>query len=122
MNPQQFIEQLATTGSNATRNAIRATVQTVNPILGAIMLVLRSAPNSYHRHADKCPCTDTDMHDASCVIAILEPLSDGQKAALYRFACHVFAPPCPYCARETGLVTSGLPSQVGQQRRPLELD
>jgi len=117
MTAEQFTDTLA----RAARTAIRNTVQTVNPILGAIMLVLNSEPDSYHRHGDLCPCNNGDEHDQHCPIAILEPLSDRQKERLHRFAVHVFAPACPNCERDTGLArVYAAPIEIG--RRPLELD
>ena len=117
MTPEQFTQAL----SEAARTAIRTTVQTVNPILGAIMIALQSEPESYHRHGDLCPCNPTDEHANDCPIAIVSALSDRQKERLYRFAVHVFAPTCPSCERDNGLARS-YPMLVHSGRRMLELD
>ena len=91
MNPQQFTAELA----NAARKTIKATVQAVNPILGAIMAVLNADPDTYHRHADLCPCNSTDEHSQDCPIAILEILSEQQKQRLYRFFVSRCGPSLP---------------------------
>jgi hypothetical protein len=117
MNPHEYTSELA----SAARKAIRHTVQAVNPILGAIMAVLNAEPESYHRHADLCPCSADDTHAQECPVAILELLNDAQKGRLYRFACHIFDPACPNCERENGLARSYEAPKRGGLRM-IELD
>jgi hypothetical protein len=119
MTPQQFTAELA----SAARKAIRATVKTVNPILSAILAVLNSETDSYHRHADLCPCTESETHAPECPIAIFGILSEEQQQRLYRFMVHVVDPACSQCEHDNGLArTYDAPKRGGLRMVELELD
>ena len=121
MTPEQYTAALATTG----REAVKAVVQTIAPLLSALLAGINSP--DLHRFPERCACGGGSdafgaSHAEGCPMGVILTLPKDQRANLYRLAQHAHVPACHPCCVSAGLMKTSDPINSERTIPALEID